>query len=119
MAPPTHDPDVWLIDLDNTVITAPRDGQVSELGVRLGQYVSAGTQLLYLVPEQLWIIANYKETQTFRMRPGQPVSIAVEILPYRARLARTEVVHPRRPWGQMPLQTDHTAGRGHRRSICG
>src|SRR5690606_16561702 len=39
-----------------------------------------GTQLLYLVPEQLWVIANYKETQTFAMRPGQPVTIEVDAL---------------------------------------
>lgn len=68
------------IDLDNTVIEAPRDGQVSEVTVRQGQYVAAGSQLLYLVPEQLWVIANYKETQTFAMRPGQPVSIEVDAL---------------------------------------
>ena len=68
------------IDLDNTVITAPRDGRVSEVTVRQGQYVAAGAQLLYLVPEQLWVIANYKETQTFAMRPGQPVTIEVDAL---------------------------------------
>ncbi len=68
------------IDLDNTVIEAPRDGQVSEVTVRQGQYVTAGSQLLYLVPEQLWVIANYKETQTYAMRPGQPVEIEVDAL---------------------------------------
>jgi multidrug resistance efflux pump len=68
------------IDLDNTVIQAPRDGQVSEVTVRQGQYVTAGSQLLYLVPDQLWVIANYKETQTFAMRPGQPVSIEIDAL---------------------------------------
>ncbi|KJH83561.1 HlyD family secretion protein [Stutzerimonas stutzeri] len=68
------------IDLDNTEIQAPRDGQVSEITVRQGQYVTAGSQLLYLVPEQLWVIANYKETQTFAMRPGQPVKIEVDAL---------------------------------------
>ncbi len=68
------------IDLDNTVIEAPRDGQVSEVTVRQGQYVAAGSQLLYLVPEQLWVIANYKETQTFAMHPGQPVEIEVDAL---------------------------------------
>ncbi|WP_312593553.1 HlyD family secretion protein [Stutzerimonas nitrititolerans] len=68
------------IDLDNTAIEAPRDGRVSEVTVRQGQYVAAGTQLLYLVPEQLWVIANYKETQTFAMRSGQPVTIEVDAL---------------------------------------
>jgi multidrug resistance efflux pump len=68
------------IDLSNTVIQAPRDGQVSEVTVRQGQYVTAGSQLLYLVPKQFWVIANYKETQTFAMRPGQPVEIEVDAL---------------------------------------
>lgn len=68
------------IDLDNTVIEAPRDGQVSEVTVRQGQYVAAGSQLLYLVPDQFWVIANYKETQTYAMRPGQPVEIRVDAL---------------------------------------
>ncbi|WP_043341490.1 HlyD family efflux transporter periplasmic adaptor subunit, partial [Comamonas sp. B-9] len=45
------------IDLDNTVVRAPRDGQISEASVRLGQYVASGTQLLFLVPEQLWVVA--------------------------------------------------------------
>ncbi|GAA5233175.1 HlyD family secretion protein [Verticiella sediminum] len=69
------------IDLDNTVIRAPRDGQVGEVGVRQGQYVAAGTQLVYLVPRQTWIVANYKETQTYAMRHGQPVRFAVDGLP--------------------------------------
>jgi multidrug resistance efflux pump len=42
------------IDLANTVIRAPQAGQVSELGVRLGQYVTAGTQLMFLVPDRVW-----------------------------------------------------------------
>jgi multidrug resistance efflux pump len=68
------------IDLANTVVSAPRAGQLSEISVRLGQYVTAGSQLLYLVPDQLWVIANYKETQTGAMRPGQPVTFDVDAL---------------------------------------
>jgi multidrug resistance efflux pump len=68
------------IDLDNTVIRAPRTGRLSEVSVRLGQYLSAGSQLMYLVPEKIWVVANYKETQTENMRLGQPVSFDVDAL---------------------------------------
>ena len=68
------------IDLANTVIRAPRNAQLSEVSVRLGQYVTAGSQLLYLVPEQLWVTANYKETQVSAMRIGQQVSFSVDAL---------------------------------------
>ena len=56
------------IDLANTVIHAPRDGQISEASVRVGQYVAAGSQLLFLVPDTLWVVANYKEGQTWGWR---------------------------------------------------
>lgn len=68
------------IDLSNTVIVAPEAGRLGEIGVRLGQYVSNGTQLLSLVPPEPWVIANFKETQTAAMRPGQPVEILVDAL---------------------------------------
>jgi len=68
------------IDLANTVIRAPQDGQVSELGVRLGQYVTAGSQLLFLVPSKVWVVANYKENQTARIVPGQPATVSVDAL---------------------------------------
>jgi len=68
------------IDLENTVIRAPEKGQLGEVTVRLGQYVTNGTQLLPLVPEDRWVIANYKEAQTFGMRPGMPAWITVDAL---------------------------------------
>jgi multidrug resistance efflux pump len=71
------------IDLQNATINAPRPGRLGEIGVRLGQYVTAGTQLLALVPEDIWIIANFKETQLDGMKIGQPVSISVDALGHR------------------------------------
>ncbi|RRV78961.1 HlyD family secretion protein [Stutzerimonas stutzeri] len=82
------------IDLANTEIVAPGDGRVSEVGVRLGQYVTAGTQLLFLVPPKLWVIANYKETQTANMRPGQPVSFEVDALNGARLTGRIERIAP-------------------------
>lgn len=68
------------IDLQNTRITAPQDGRLGEVSARLGQYVSAGTQLMALVPAQTWVIANFKETQLPGMRVGQPVDFTVDAL---------------------------------------
>lgn len=68
------------IDLDNTRIHAPRDGQVGEVGVKLGQYVTPGTQLVSLVPPQVWVVANFKEAQTAHMRPGQAATLRVDAL---------------------------------------
>jgi len=73
------------IDLDNTRIRAPRAGHVGEVGVKLGQYVTPGAQLLALVPEQVWVVANFKESQTVHMVPGQSVQLQVDGLG-RARL---------------------------------
>lgn len=68
------------IDVDNTQIRAPRDGHVGEVGVKLGQYVTPGTQLMAVVPAQVWIVANFKEAQTARMAPGQPARFHVDAL---------------------------------------
>jgi multidrug resistance efflux pump len=68
------------VDLGHTVIRAPQAGQLSEVSVRQGQYVTAGTQLMYLVPKTLWVTANFKEAQTRRMRVGQPASFTVDAL---------------------------------------
>jgi multidrug resistance efflux pump len=68
------------IDLDNTVIRAPADGQLSEIGVRDGAYVTPGTQLLFLVPHDVWVIANFKEAQTRDMRVGQPAQFSADAL---------------------------------------
>jgi multidrug resistance efflux pump len=68
------------IDLANTRIVAPRDGTVGEVGVKRGQYVSAGTQLMAIVPPDVWVIANFKETQLSNIALGQPVTFTVDAL---------------------------------------
>jgi multidrug resistance efflux pump len=68
------------IDLANTVIRAPVAGQLGEVSVRQGQYVTAGTQLMALVPQQLWVTANFKEAQTAKIRPGQSARFRVDAL---------------------------------------
>lgn len=68
------------IELSNTRILAPRDGQLGQVTVRQGAFVNAGAQLTALVPNTLWVIANMKETQMAEVRIGQPVSFTVDAL---------------------------------------
>ncbi len=82
------------IDLTNTRILAPQDGRLGEVSARLGQYVSAGTQLMALVPNQVWIIANFKETQLAGMRVGQPVTFTVDALRHETLSGHIERFSP-------------------------
>ncbi|AIZ32757.1 HlyD family secretion protein [Pseudomonas parafulva] len=66
-------------DAQDTLIRAPIAGVVGQRRVRAGQYVVPGQPLLAVVPvQQAYVVANYKETQLARMRPGQPVQIRVD-----------------------------------------
>lgn len=82
------------IDLGNTEIRAPGKGRVSEVATRLGQYVTAGSQLMSVVPDEAWVIANFKETQLEGMQVGQPVSITVDALGNREITGHIERFSP-------------------------
>jgi len=69
------------INLGYTRITAPENGFVSERKVRPGQLVSQGTQVISLVQRDVWVQANYKETQVRRMRAGDTAAIRVDAFP--------------------------------------
>jgi membrane fusion protein (multidrug efflux system) len=69
------------LDLSYTRVLAPVAGFVTHRGVQAGDYVQIGQPQLALVPRQVWIIANFKETQLARMHPGQPVTITVDAYP--------------------------------------
>src|SRR5271170_6336650 len=74
--------DLAKIALGYTRITAPVDGMVSERQVRPGQYVSVGTEVISLVPlPNVWVVANYKETQMTRIRLDQPARVTVDAFP--------------------------------------
>ncbi|VVN02208.1 putative multidrug resistance protein EmrK [Pseudomonas fluorescens] len=77
--------DLAQIDLDSTVVRAPVDGVVGNRQVRLGRYVTTGVSLLDIVPvHDVWIVANFKETQLEGLRPGQRVRITVDGYPSEA-----------------------------------
>ena len=69
------------INLGYTRITAPESGFVSERKVRPGQLVSQGTQVISLVQRDVWVQANYKETQVRHMHAGNPATIRVDAFP--------------------------------------
>lgn len=74
--------DAVLLDLDYTVLTAPVDGQLSNVDLQTGQFVQPGQALFYLVnTKDKWVVANFKETQLEKMRIGQNVSIKVDAFP--------------------------------------
>jgi membrane fusion protein, multidrug efflux system len=69
-------------DLSFTVIRAPVDGVFSNRAVQTGDYVQTGQRVASLVPlDDIYIDANFKETQLARLHPGQPVSISIDALP--------------------------------------
>ena len=69
------------LNLDRTIIKAPRDGVIGRRSVEVGQQVQAGQPLFALVSRQdVWVIANFKETQLARMRPGQAADVEVDAL---------------------------------------
>jgi multidrug resistance efflux pump len=98
------------IDLSNTVVKAPRDGQVSEASVRLGQYVTAGSQLLFLVPDTMWIVANFKENQTWTMRIGQRATFTVDAFNGAALSGHIEQIAPATGSEFSVLRADNASG---------
>lgn len=98
------------IDLANTRVTAPRDGQLGQIGVRLGAYVNSGAQLMALVPDTLWVIANMKETQMNAVRVGQPVTFSVDALDHLRLRGHVQRISPATGSEFALLQADNATG---------
>jgi len=87
--------DLARINLGYARVTAPIDGMVGERNVRAGQYVRPGAQLITVTPiDTVWVVANYKETQLARVRPGQRVDIAVDTFPGAIITGRVDSLAP-------------------------
>ncbi len=78
------------LDLKRTVVVAPVSGRIAKKNVDPGKYVQSGQPLMSIVDDRdLWVVANFKETQIAKMRVGQPVTITVDAYPgavFRGRL---------------------------------
>ncbi len=69
------------LNLSYTKIYAPDSGRITRKSVEPGDYVQVGQTLFSIVPDKVWVVANFKETQLRYMRPGQPVTIEVDAYP--------------------------------------
>ena len=69
------------LNLSYTKIYAPADGFVTKKSIEIGQFVQTGQRVMALVSKDLWVTANFKETQLTNMRPGQAVEIEVDAYP--------------------------------------
>lgn len=69
------------LNLSYTTVTAAQAGRVTNLSAATGQFAQAGTALAMFVPDEIWVTANYKETQLDQMRPGQSVSLQIDAYP--------------------------------------
>ncbi|MGH6813718.1 MAG: HlyD family secretion protein [Methylocella sp.] len=74
--------DQALLNLSWTVVTAPQDGWITKRNVEVGDYVTTGQQIFSIVAPEVWITANFKESQLDRMRHGQPVTIKLDAYPH-------------------------------------
>ncbi|GAD10275.1 multidrug resistance efflux pump [Gluconobacter frateurii NBRC 103465] len=69
------------LNMEWTQVRAPNDGWVSQRSVERGNFVQTGQQMFSIVEPEVWVVANYKETQLTHMRPGQKVDIEVDAYP--------------------------------------
>ncbi|QDY70038.1 HlyD family secretion protein [Qingshengfaniella alkalisoli] len=82
------------LDLENTIIRAPETGTLGQVSAQVGQYVGAGSALVSEVSEQVWVVANFRETELKGMHVGQPVSFFVDALEGRSFTGRIERFAP-------------------------
>jgi membrane fusion protein (multidrug efflux system) len=80
------------LNLSYTHITAPQDGRVTQKSVEQGDYVQVGQRLMALVASDIYVIANFKETQLRNIRPGQKVTITMDSLGGRKFAGRVESI---------------------------
>ena len=99
------------IDLDDTVVRAPVDGVIGNRQVRVGRLVAPGTPLLDIVPvDDVWVVANFKETQLERIRPGQRALITVDGYPNETIVGFVDSFAPGSGSAFTMLPTDNATG---------
>jgi membrane fusion protein (multidrug efflux system) len=82
------------LQVQYSTIIAPADGYVGRKNVEIGNRVSSGQTLLVVVEPDVWVVANFKETQIAHMRPGQPVHITVDSIPGKVFTGRVDSFAP-------------------------
>jgi membrane fusion protein, multidrug efflux system len=82
------------LNLQYTNLVAAQSGRVVKLSGAAGTFVTAGQSLMMFVPDEVWVVANYKETQLRDMRPGQPVDVRIDAYPGRKLTGHVASVQP-------------------------
>lgn len=82
------------LQVQYSTIVAPADGYVGRKNVEIGNRVSSGQTLLVVVEPDVWVVANFKETQLAHMHPGQPVHITVDSIPGKVFMGRVDSFAP-------------------------
>jgi membrane fusion protein (multidrug efflux system) len=82
------------LNLSYTTVTADQPGRVVQLSAARGEFAQAGTALTMFVPDEIWVAANFKETQLDAMRPGQSATIEIDAYPDRTVTGEVASVQP-------------------------
>ncbi len=82
------------LNLSYTTVIAAQPGRVVQLSAAVGEYAQPGTNLAMFVPDDIWVTANFKETQLDHMRPGQPVTLHIDAYPERTIRGHLASVQP-------------------------
>jgi len=82
------------LNLSYTTVTAGQPGRVVNLGAAAGQFAQPGDSLSMFVPDQIWVTANFKESQLDQMRPGDPVTLKIDAYPERTIHGHVESIQP-------------------------
>ena len=82
------------LNLSFTTVIAAQSGTVVNLTAAAGQLAQADTNLTMFVPDEMWVTANYKETQLGEMRPGQPVIMRIDAYPVRIVRGHVDSIQP-------------------------
>ncbi|HEX3351086.1 MAG TPA: HlyD family secretion protein [Acetobacteraceae bacterium] len=99
------------LNLTYTTIAAPMDGTVGDRTLRVGQYVTAGTQLMAVVPlHSTYVVANFKETQLADVRSGQAAQVAVDGLNGRSFAGHVDSLSPASGLAFALLPPDNATG---------
>lgn len=80
------------LNLSYTRLYAPGDGRVTRKAVEVGDYLQAGQQIMSIVPSEVWVVANFKESQLKKMQTNQPVTVAIDALGGREFRAHVDSV---------------------------
>ena len=94
LAQATAQRDQAKLNLSYTTVTAAQPGRVVQLSGAVGQYAQPGTALAMFVPDDIWVTANFKETQLDHMRPGEKVSMHIDAYPDHALEGHVASVQP-------------------------